>query len=76
MVTVMSRLTRWVTVLVPGAFLALFFIYPVVSVLGRGLGRDGLDAFDDLASSGRIRDTIWFTISPATGLLTWIKQLL
>ena len=62
MVTVMSRLTRWVTVLVPGAFLALFFIYPVVSVLGRGLGRDGLDAFGDLASSGRIRDTIWFTV--------------
>ncbi len=57
-----SRAARWVTVFVPGAFVSLFFIYPVVTVLGRGLGSDGLTAFGDLASSGRIRDTIWFTV--------------
>ncbi len=62
MTDVASRIARVATVLVPAAFLALFFIYPVVTVLGRGLGGAGIDSFGDLASSGRIRDTVWFTV--------------
>lgn len=48
--------------IVPGLFLALFFVYPVATVLWRGLGDSELSPLRDLISSGRTRDAVWFTI--------------
>ena len=52
---------------VPLAFLALFFVYPLVSILERGLGSGGgaqsaLDVLRDPVT----RDIVWFTIWQAT----------
>ncbi len=52
---------RGVVVLVPAVFLAVFFLYPITSILGRGLGDGGLSALGDLATSPRQRDVVWFT---------------
>ncbi len=51
-----------VVVLVPAAFIAVFFVFPVASILLRGLGGDGLSALADLATSPRQRGVLWFTV--------------
>lgn len=52
---------RAIAVIVPVAFLGAFFALPVVTIVARGLGADGLDALLDLARSPRQRDVVWFT---------------
>ena len=55
----------------PALFLGVFFVYPVATVLWRGLGGDGLAPLLDLGRSGRTRDAVWFTFWQAvasTGL--------
>lgn len=47
--------------MLPAAFLALFFAYPVGSILVRGLGGSDGAALAELWSSGRTRQVIWFT---------------
>jgi thiamine transport system permease protein len=47
--------------LLPALFIGLFFLFPVGTVLWRGLGGEGLDAVFDLAKSPRQRDVLWFT---------------
>lgn len=51
--------------LIPAAVLAVFFIYPVVSIVSRGLvGPSGFDwqAFADVLGRARMRSILWFTI--------------
>lgn len=52
---------RGALVFVPAAFIALFFLFPIATVLWRGLEGDGWTALADLARSGRQRDVVWFT---------------
>lgn len=47
---------------VPAAFLAIFFAYPVATVVWRGMGGEGLGAFGDVLATDRTRDAIWFTV--------------
>ena len=49
----------------PLAFLALFFVWPVGAILGRGLGRHGgldLNPIGDAISDAAIRRVLWFTV--------------
>ena len=48
-------------VLLPIVFIGLFFLFPVGTVVGRGLGGEGLDAVDELMRSSRQRSVLWFT---------------
>jgi thiamine transport system permease protein len=47
---------------VPLAFLAVFFVYPLVSIVGRGLGTDGGDSAIDTLTDPLTRDVLWFTV--------------
>ena len=47
---------------VPAVFVAAFFLYPIATILWRGLGGGGGETFLDLAASSRQRDIAWFTI--------------
>jgi len=58
----MRTAARIAAVALPAAFLAVFFVYPVATVVGRGLGDAGLDAFADLWRSPRQRGIWWFTV--------------
>ncbi|SVC31447.1 uncharacterized protein METZ01_LOCUS284301, partial [marine metagenome] len=49
-------------VAVPAAFLAVFFLYPVGSILARGLGADGLSRLVDLPGRSSFRSVAWFTV--------------
>ena len=51
-----------VLVVVPAVFIAVFFGYPIGTVLWRGLGGGGGETFLDLAESSRQRDIVWFTL--------------
>ena len=51
-----------VLVVVPAVFIAVFFGYPIATVLWRGLGGGGGETFLDLAESSRQRDIVWFTL--------------
>ncbi len=51
-----------VAVLVPAAFLGVFFLYPVGSILVRGLGADGLDRLIELPGRASFRSVAWFTL--------------
>ncbi len=46
---------------VPLVFFALFFAFPVLRVLWRGLGQDQAEALRDVVSSSRLRSVGWFT---------------
>lgn len=46
---------------VPAVFLAIFFAYPVGSILWAGLADSGLAPLWDLLNSARARNLIWFT---------------
>lgn len=48
-----------------GAFLAVFFLFPVATVLRRGIGDEGRQALLDLLGSSRTRDAIGFTVLQA-----------
>ncbi|MGB1630637.1 MAG: ABC transporter permease [Acidimicrobiales bacterium] len=48
-------------VLLPIMFIGLFFLFPVGTVVGRGLGGEGLDAVGELMRSSRQRSVLWFT---------------
>ncbi len=49
-------------VVVPAAFIVVFFFYPIATVLWRGLGGGGGETFLDLAESSRQRDIVGFTL--------------
>ena len=51
-----------VLVVVPAVFIAVFFGYPIATVLWRGLGGGGGETFLDLAESSRQRHIVWFTL--------------
>ena len=56
---------RWVRVGVPVAFLVAFFVYPVATILGRGLWPDGhldLSPLGDVVGDAALRDIAWFTV--------------
>jgi thiamine transport system permease protein len=66
--------TAWLAV-VPIAFLAVFFVYPVASIMGRGLVVDGsldLSALGDVLTDPGLRHVLWFTVwqAAASTLLT------
>lgn len=52
---------RAALMLVPAAFIAAFFVFPIGTVLWRGLAGDGSGALADVLRSGRQRDVVWFT---------------
>ena len=57
-----ARLWRAVTYGVPLAFLALFFVFPLASILERGLRADGsLASPVDVLTAPLTRDVVWFT---------------
>lgn len=55
----------WVLGLVPGAFLALFFVCPLVAILWRGLGTDP-GALADTLGGARFWRVLWFSVWQAT----------
>lgn len=58
----MARRRLWSTALalVPVAFLAVFFLYPVGTLVWRGLG-DDVGRLGDVLTTARFRRIIWFT---------------
>src|SRR5512139_3376039 len=55
--------------LLPLAFLAVFFCYPLASIAARGLAPDGvldLSAFGKIVGSSFYRETLWFTVWQAS----------
>jgi thiamine transport system permease protein len=66
---VRARLAFAAALLVPGAFLAVFFVYPMVAILGRGFAPEGaldLSVVGDAAGSTRFRAVAWFTVWQAS----------
>lgn len=69
-----SRWWRTLTYGVPLAFLGLFFVYPLLSILERGLRSDGSLASPlDVLTDPLTRDVVWFTIwqAVASTMLTF-----
>jgi thiamine transport system permease protein len=59
------RIGRVLLVAVPLGFLALFYLYPVASILLTGLLEDGaldLSPFGDVLTSSSLRGVVWFTL--------------
>lgn len=57
--------TRMILVGVPLAFITIFFVYPVSSIIWRGLTPDGvfsLTALGQLLTDGDLRGVAWFTL--------------
>jgi thiamine transport system permease protein len=57
--------TRIVMVAVPVAFLAVFFAWPVVAIIGRGLvpkGQIDLDPLGEVVTDPGLRHVAWFTL--------------
>src|SRR3954453_12309634 len=64
-----SRAARVVLAVVPVAFLLLFFVYPVVAIVGRGLAPDwqpDLDPVANVVTDASLRHIAWFTVWQAT----------
>jgi len=60
-----SRATRAFLTIVPLAFLAVFFVYPVAAILVRGLtpgGEIDLSPLRDVVSDPMMRQIAWFTV--------------
>ena len=57
-----ARLARASTHGVPLAFLALFFAFPLATILERGLGSDGDGSALDVLTSELTREVVWFTV--------------
>ena len=58
---VSARSWRVLTYGVPLAFLGLFFLYPLLAILDRGLRGSG-DAPLDVLSDPVTREVVWFTV--------------
>lgn len=57
------RLRRTLLVLVPVAFLGLFFLYPLATILIETVASaEGLQALTRVLTSGQFLDVIWFTV--------------
>ena len=64
-----SHAARVALALVPLAFLVVFFVYPVVSIVGRGLAPDwhaDLDPIGRVVTDASMRHIAWFTVWQAT----------
>ena len=60
-----GRLTRGLMLAVPLALLTVFFVYPVASIIGRGLTPDGsldLSPIGNVVTDSQLRGVAWFTI--------------
>jgi len=60
-----GRVATWVAVAIPCGFVAVFFVYPVASILGRGLAPDGhvdLDPLRRVFTDPSLRGVVWFTV--------------
>jgi thiamine transport system permease protein len=60
-----GRLARGLMLAVPLAFLAVVFVYPVASIIGRGLTPDGsvdLSPIGNVVTDSQLRGVAWFTI--------------
>jgi thiamine transport system permease protein len=65
----LPRFVRGLVVAVPLAFLAVFFVYPVLAIVGRGLAPHwsvDLDPLRDVVTDARLRHIAWFTVWQAT----------
>jgi thiamine transport system permease protein len=63
--TPLGRIGLVLLVVIPTAFLAIFFVYPVVSILLMGLAPDGrvsLRPFLDVIGRSDLRGAAWFTL--------------
>jgi thiamine transport system permease protein len=63
------RTVRVAIVIVPVAFLAVFFAYPVIAIVGRGLAPDwhvDLDPVGQVVTDAALRHIAWFTVWQAT----------
>ena len=63
------RVARGLLLAVPLAFLGVFFVYPVASIIGRGLTPGGtldLSPLGAVVTDPHLRDVAWFTIWQAT----------
>ena len=60
-----TRGARVLVVAIPVAFLGVFFVWPVVAILGRGLAPGGdvnLDPLGDVLRDADLRGVAWFTV--------------
>jgi thiamine transport system permease protein len=67
--TALPRGARAAVIAVPLAFLAVFFAYPVIAIVGRGLAPHwsvDLDPLGDVISDAALRHIAWFTVWQAT----------
>jgi len=65
----MTRTARVGVVAVPLAFLAVFFAYPVIAIVGRGLAPHwsvDLDPLGEVVTDAALRHIAWFTVWQAT----------
>jgi thiamine transport system permease protein len=65
----LPRAARVVVTIVPLLFLAVFFAYPVASIVGRGLAPDwsvDLDPLGKVLTDAGLRHIAWFTVWQAT----------
>jgi len=65
----LPRAARVATLLVPIAFLLVFFAYPVIAIVGRGLAPRwslDLDPLGDVVTDAALRHIAWFTVWQAT----------
>ena len=56
------RLAAVGVVVGPAGFLAVFFVYPVVTIIVEGLGSDGLRRLGELPGRASFRSVAWFTL--------------
>jgi thiamine transport system permease protein len=75
-----ARAARWCLAAIPIGFLAVFFVWPVGSILLRGLRPDGewdVGAFREVLGQERIQRIIWFTLwqAVASTVLTLVVAL-
>ena len=57
----MTRVRNTALAIVPALFLAVFFLYPVATLIGRGLGSD-IGRLGEVVTGGRFLRIIWFTL--------------
>ncbi len=60
-----ARVVRGAMLAVPLAFVGVFFVYPVVAIVGRGLVPDGhvdLEPLGEVLTDPDLREVIWFTL--------------
>ncbi len=75
-----GRLVRLAMLAVPLAFVGVFFVYPVVAIVGRGLVPDGrldLAPLGEVFTDANLLEVIWFTLWQAalSTLLTVVVAL-